>query len=34
MKNHTKSNVDTNQILVNYLDGPKVEIIGSEDKNY
>ena len=34
MKNHTKSNVDTNQILVNYLDGPKVEIVGSEDRNY
>jgi len=34
MKNHIQSNVETNQILVSYLDGPKVEIIGSEDRNY
>jgi autotransporter strand-loop-strand O-heptosyltransferase len=34
MKNHKKTDVDNNKISVFYLDGPKVDISGDEDRTY
>jgi autotransporter strand-loop-strand O-heptosyltransferase len=34
MKNHKSNDVDTNKIKVFYNDGPKVEIVGDQDKTY
>ena len=34
MENNKNNNVDKNKIFVNYLDGPKVEIVGEEERAY
>ena len=34
MKNYKSNDVDTNKISVTYIDGPKVEILGEEDRDY
>jgi autotransporter strand-loop-strand O-heptosyltransferase len=34
MKNYKSTDADTNKIMVSYLDGPKVEIVGAEDRTY
>ena len=34
MKNYKSNDVDTNNISVTYIDGPKVEILGEEDRDY
>lgn len=34
MKNYKSTDLDTNKIMVSYLDGPKVEIVGAEDRTY
>jgi autotransporter strand-loop-strand O-heptosyltransferase len=34
MKNHKSNDVDTNEIKVFYNDGPKVEIVGDQDRTY
>ncbi len=34
MKNHKSKDVDTNEIKVFYNDGPKVEIVGNQDRTY
>ena len=34
MKKHKKEDIDNNKISVYYVDGPKVEILGDEDRTY